>query len=650
MKGVGRETVRAVSSGTAALLCGLLIMLAAQTGTAAVAPTDFAGHWERDYQLSDDVQDEFDSLYRRMRRQAERRSSSGMDRGAGGPSVSVGGANNSIASLVGLARMADLITDIELMEIEQEEYRIKIDREGSFALICDFYQDTPQVYADQFGKEVCGWDSHQLLIKIILPDGLTIVHRLTLAKTKDKLNVATTVISDRVSQPFTLDRVFRRYKPLPEDFECEETLTRGKVCRRARRGVTLSEVEARDAQKPPTVTFAARWLDAACLAGAVQLSTGTYSLKVLLALLAACVLAACSSQSRPPPPEAPPAPTDTELRYNPNLTEAALLDIGLVVLDPAIPEDPAEHRARGIFPEIREAEAAYLPFVLRRTLEDSQMWGAVRVFPDPEPSSELSVTGTILHSDGEKLSLQIRAEDSTGRVWFDRVYTDIAEESDYRTGADGISEPFQDLYNRIANDLNALRSTLTEQELRRIREVALIRYAGGLSPDAFEGFVAQDETGQYQLQRLPAEDDPMLARVQRIRDHEYLFIDTVDEQYAELFADMDQTYDLWRQSSLELSVYQRAYRRRAAERKDTTQRGSYEALRQTYNDYKWSRIQEQDAEQLARGFNNEVQPTVMEVEGRIVRLTGDLDTQYAEWRRILRRIFELETGLPAAEP
>ena len=30
------------------------------------------------------------------------------------------------------------------------------------------------------------------------------------------------------------------------------------------------------------------------------------------------------------------------------------------------------------------------------------------------------------------------------------------------------------------------------------------------------------------------------------------------------------------------------------------------------------------------------------------RLTGTLDTQYGEWRTILRDIFALETGLPAA--
>jgi hypothetical protein len=166
-----------------------------------------------------------------------------MDRGAGGPNVSLGYGNNSVASLVGLARMADMITDTELLEISQEEYEIKIDREGSFALICEFYNEGPQIHDDEFGREICGWDSHQLLIKIVLPDGLTIVHRLTLARRGDKLNIATTVMSDRVSQPFTLDRVYRRYKPLPADYECEETLTRGKVCRRSR-GVSLSELEA----------------------------------------------------------------------------------------------------------------------------------------------------------------------------------------------------------------------------------------------------------------------------------------------------------------------------------------------------------------------------------------------------------------------
>jgi hypothetical protein len=35
----------------------------------------------------------------------------------------------------------------------------------------------------------------------------------------------------------------------------------------------------------------------------------------------------------------------------------------------------------------------------------------------------------------------------------------------------------------------------------------------------------------------------------------------------------------------------------------------------------------------------------MESSGKVFRLNGTLDTQYAEWQDILKQIFVLETGL-----
>ncbi len=58
------------------------------------------------------------------------------------------------------------------------------------------------------------------------------------------------------------------------------------------------------------------------------------------------------------------------------------------------------------------------------------------------------------------------------------------------------------------------------------------------------------------------------------------------------------------------------------------------------------RIQQQDLDEQALGFDNEVAPTVLETSGRVFRLTGTLESQYGEWRQILREIFRLETGLP----
>jgi hypothetical protein len=147
------------------------------------------------------------------------------------------------------------------------------------------------------------------------------------------------------------------------------------------------------------------------------------------------------------------------------------------------------------------------------------------------------------------------------------------------------------------------------------------------------------------LARLPAEGDPMMERVNRIRNQEYLFIDTVDEQYATLYEEMAPTYNMWRQFGREQAIYRKGYEDRVTSRERRGRRGTFSAMEQTYDAYKWSKIHEQDLDELALGFNNEVAPTEMEVSGKVFRLNGTLDTQYTEWRDILRKIFVLETGL-----
>ena len=52
--------------------------------------------------------------------------------------------------------------------------------------------------------------------------------------------------------------------------------------------------------------------------------------------------------------------------------------------------------------------------------------------------------------------------------------------------------------------------------------------------------------------------------------------------------------------------------------------------------------------QLGDSFQAEVQPMVVEVEGRTLQLKGSAEEQYAEWRRLLKELYENETGLPAA--
>lgn len=325
-------------------------------------------------------------------------------------------------------------------------------------------------------------------------------------------------------------------------------------------------------------------------------------------------------------------------------SETARLNVALAVFDPGVPELETLPREKDVFPEVRKVEARYLPYVLRETLVHTNEWGAVRVVPEPDPTAEMLVSAKIVKSDGVTLELEVRALDSTGRKWLEKIYSVSADDVDNPSNSANRTDPFQSLYHRIADDLSAVRASLDEEETSKIVDVSLLRYATELAPEAFGDYLDRGPDGTLEIRRLPARDDPMLDRVKRIREFEYLFTDTMDEQYQALYKDIAPTYDLWRKYRRQLALHRKAEEERLRDNKPQAPRGSYTRMKQTYDNYRWAKIQEQILDQWATGFNNEVGPTVMELEGRLVELKGTLDTRYTEWRSILKSIFLLETG------
>ncbi|MEO0974948.1 MAG: hypothetical protein AAFX85_17810, partial [Pseudomonadota bacterium] len=197
---------------------------------------------------------------------------------------------------------------------------------------------------------------------------------------------------------------------------------------------------------------------------------------------------------------------------------------------------------------VREAEARYIPYVLSETMQQTGYWGAVRVIPSMSNSVDVTVEGQILHSDGERLVLHVVARDATGRVWLNREYDHIAGKLAYRESLNIQSDrldPFQDMYNLIANDLVAAMDGVTPKERESIRQVAELRFAEDLAPEAFGDFL-REEDGMYSARRLPAYSDPMVARMRRIREREYFFFDTLDEHFKTFATEMDVPYDEWR--------------------------------------------------------------------------------------------------------
>ncbi|MGJ8688983.1 MAG: hypothetical protein ACSHXZ_05610 [Gammaproteobacteria bacterium] len=371
------------------------------------------------------------------------------------------------------------------------------------------------------------------------------------------------------------------------------------------------------------------------------------------------LLHACAS-APPPEPEPGPTPVGTVALANsisgPNTLQA--LNIGIQVFENLETNEAIERSGAAIFSEIRSTETQFLPVALRSTLLDSNQWGIVRVLPAADPSMDLQIYGTVIRSNGLDLQLKIRAIDSTGRLWLEREYADVARVADYpdtapslldRGGITYNEDPFQDIYNAIANDLIDIREAMDTNTLRRIAEVTQLRYASDLAPEAFAEFLSTDTQNLLTITRLPAQNDPLLGHVADIRARNDVFIDTIDEYYESLYQDLKPIYDIWRQYSFEQVNEELDSARRA--RNGNTDRGSFEAMSQNYNRYKWNKIFEQEFVALASGFVSETAPAVLELSQNVNGLTGPVEEQYAQWRVLLRGLFEIEReGLNSAPP
>lgn len=375
---------------------------------------------------------------------------------------------------------------------------------------------------------------------------------------------------------------------------------------------------------------------------------------ILLALLVSCAQTTIE-------PEIPlPDPVGSVILHKAPTAENQdyLLEVGVMVFTAKESDQQRYQLGDWVFDEIIQKETRFLPHLLSDTLIESNHWGAIRVIPESDPSLDLFVSGTIIQSDGLNLVIQIQAVDSTGLEWLNETYADLADLEDYPEStrftledtfdASNYIDPFQNIYNQIANDLLAVRDSLSDQSLSNIKAVTEMTYASDLSPESFSHTLVEGPDGLLMVDSLLARDDPMLRRVADMQYRHHLFIDTVDEYYATLYDDIKPAYVLWRRYSIdEISETEAA--KQQAERNNYGNSSSFLSLSQRYDRFKWSKIFAREFTELASGFNTELAPALLELNTQVHGLNGTMEQQYREWRGILRSLFELEVGEGATE-
>ncbi len=354
--------------------------------------------------------------------------------------------------------------------------------------------------------------------------------------------------------------------------------------------------------------------------------------------------------------------------------ESRLLDIGIVEFAPGIDENN-NARKTGVYDEIRLAETKYLAYHLKTTLQGTGHWGAVRVIPSRQAFTDIIISGQIEKSDGEFVALEVSVNDATGRHWFSKAYETQTGLTSYSDRRDRRLDPYQKIFNDIANDLHTFAEQMPHEDLAQTRKVSELQFFADMSPLAYGEHLSTNQDGIYSIARLPAENDPTVARLRQIRERDRLVVDTLNEHYANFYYGIAIPYRNWRKVSRQESIAYRQVKRSARMQTlvgvvvlagslavDTNNSSSSRQRRVNRNlQYMGvseglnriiggiQRSGEADSHlaaiaELSESFGAQAAPMVVSVEGQERRLTGTAEAQYEGWRRLLKEIYQAETG------
>lgn len=298
-------------------------------------------------------------------------------------------------------------------------------------------------------------------------------------------------------------------------------------------------------------------------------------LKCLAVILAAILLVACNASN--PSHQSSPGYSVGPRTESPSFTTTDVssppLSVLVPVFDPNIPENLDDYAKKGIWPELRRAEANRFAVQLRDALTETGTFNSVRVSPDDKATGHLYVQGKILKSNGEDVKIGIDVIDISGRRLSSKTFSYRVKEYDLqnprKTGSDLYEPMFKDAASRISlkvKKINAKRA----KELIAIEE---IRFAEYFSPEYFSRYLEQpkkvgfrtektneaghsfnrEKTGKLHrperikytesvLASLPADDDPMLERIRALRIRDQMLIDNLQSDYDLFRNQMDRDY------------------------------------------------------------------------------------------------------------
>jgi len=399
-------------------------------------------------------------------------------------------------------------------------------------------------------------------------------------------------------------------------------------------------------------------------------------IKTLLAVVAGFLLTSCASMTGGSSVAVGPG-ADSESKTADSAVSPApyLLDLAIPVLDPGLPEDEYAATEKGIWPELRHAEANRIAWMLKMAADKSQSFSAVRVTPTASASADIYMLGEILKSNGEDLIFEIEVVDASGKTWYTEKYSHRIESYWYEDPRNVGQDPFADLYVEPINDLIAYLKKKKPDDIARIQEISRLRFAQNFAPEAFSNYL-KVKRGRVVLVGAPAADDPMMMRTDAIRVRDKLFIESFQDHYATFSSEMDEAYYLWQKDSgLQAAAARKASQIAALKtaagvllavagvavmaNAPTDKYGNADVVNvlggtaavigggvligSGIGSMQEARSHKEVLNELGNSINADVTPRVIEMDNTTTTLTGTAEEQFTQWRGVLGQIYEAES-------
>jgi hypothetical protein len=335
------------------------------------------------------------------------------------------------------------------------------------------------------------------------------------------------------------------------------------------------------------------------------------------------------------------------------------LDVIIPVFDPNIPKKDKDD----VWPEVRRAEANRFAWMMKKALERSQAFGAVRVSPNDSGFGEIYVHGKILRANGEDIRLEITVNDIRGKkkTWIKaKKFKYRVQESFHKSTRTKGSDSYAPIFDMIAQEIVKKLSRKKAKDLQKLPAITEMRFANMFGSEYF-GKYLKSKRGTYKLVGLPDENDQVYAKIRAMRIQEQLFIDQLQPHYEDFSTRMNPHYFAWQEHALPIAHERRKQKNAAiwgtiaaiggtvvaatSDNKTVQTVGVVAAVGGglvAFKKFGDAKASASVLDEMGSTLNLDLGTQVVEFEGIQTKLEGDAIDQFVAYRVHLLKIYESE--------